>query len=133
MKNNVDYIYEYSDLTPFQTRVQILTGKYKDVILEFGGSWVESSEMGDNFTFNYIIYEKPYDMKLYKDDKEFTNHLSQLLINIIDDRNNDKDERIKLMEAASCHGVLDCKIKINNKFYQNKNKNHIKSQEIKEF
>jgi len=27
MKNGIDFIYEYSDLNLFQTRVQILTGK----------------------------------------------------------------------------------------------------------
>mgnify|MGYP003342972876 CR=1 FL=1 len=38
LKNKVDYIYEYSDLNLFQTRVKILTGKYSDMIAEYGGS-----------------------------------------------------------------------------------------------
>ena len=109
MQNKIDYIYEFSDLNLFQIRVHILTGHYKDVILEFGGSYVESWMQDDeehhDFTFTYTIYEKPEGLMLVNGDKEFEQFLSNLLINIVQDKKNDKNDRFKLMEAASVRGI----------------------------
>jgi hypothetical protein len=119
MKKNKDYIYEYSDLNLFQTRVQILTGEYKGIILEFGSSHIESSQNGNNFSFDYTLYEKPesfWKVSL-KNNKEFEKYLSKLLISIINDRKKDKKEQEKLWEAASYQGVKSSTIKIDKKFY----------------
>jgi hypothetical protein len=124
MKNNEDYIYEYSDLNLFHTRVRILTGRYKDVILEFGGSllkrWYDGeSEEGNEFKFEYTLYEKPENLMNYKlkGAPEFEDYLCNLLINIIDDRKKDPDEKRKLMQASSIKGVQNSKIKIDRKWY----------------
>jgi len=119
MKKNKDYIYEYSDLNLFQTRVQILTGEYKGIILEFGSSHIESSQNTNDFTFDYTLYEKPENLIgiTLRGNIKFEKYLSELLINIINDRKKDKKEQEKLWEAASVEGVKSNRIKINEKFY----------------
>ena len=117
MKNNVDFIYEYSDLNLFQTRVKVLTGKYTGMVVEFGGSHVISVLGKHDFTFDWTLYKKPDSGSVLHDD-EFQTFLADLLIAVIDDRNHDEDARDKLMEAASKSGVQSPKIKIPDQFYQ---------------
>jgi hypothetical protein len=114
MKNNKDFIYEYSDLNLFQTRTQILTGKYKDIILEFGTSGVMTGMGHPIFNFDYTVYQAPNN---FKPDSEFEEYLCNLLIEIIDHRNNDKESKIKLDEAASEYGTQSSIIKIAKTFY----------------
>ena len=118
MKNNKDYIYEYSDLNLFQTRVKLLSGLYKDVILEFGASFVEQSKDVKNFTFDYTLYAKPERLNTVTliGDKLFEDHLQKVLISIISHRNKSSREYSKLMQAASQEGAKS-KIKIDEKFY----------------
>ena len=59
MKNGTDFVYEYSDLNLFHTRVQIITGKYAGIILEFGGSGIAICKDKNLFNFDYIRYEVP--------------------------------------------------------------------------
>lgn len=122
MKNNVDYVYEYSDLNQFQTRTKILTGPYRDVVLEFGGSLLrqESDVKGGQFTFDYTLYFKPDNLNniSLRQDQEFIKFLSKLLINIIKDRRKDKKEKYKLMQAAVNHKFIDTRIKIDDRFYE---------------
>ena len=54
MKNNIDYIYKYSNLNPMQTSVQILTGEYKDIIVEFGSS--DLNQYFDENGRSYLTY-----------------------------------------------------------------------------
>jgi hypothetical protein len=121
MKKNKDYIYEYSDLNLFQTRVKILSGEYQGVILEFGSSYIASSSNSNNqvFNFDYTLYEKPANLEniMLKGDRAFETFLSTLLINIINDRKKDKKEQQKLWEAAGVAGVQSSRIKINEKYY----------------
>ena len=121
MKNKIDYIYEYSDLNLFQTRVKILTGTYKDIILEFGGSYIERNEdtAEANFTFDYTLYQLPEHLRGIgiRENKDFIEYLGKLLQNIIQDKKNDKKEKYKLMEAASFSGVQNNEIKIDPSFY----------------
>jgi hypothetical protein len=122
MKNGKDFIYEYSDLNLFRTRVQVLTGEYADTILEFGGSILKQWEDKNQFTFEYELYQIPQhlkDVKL-KQDKEFQQFLAQLLVDVIAAKKQDKDEHSKLMQAASTKGAPPCKIKIDPWFYENK-------------
>jgi hypothetical protein len=120
MKNKKDFIYEYSDLNLFYTRVKILTGKYSDVILEFGASnlVVLTNKPGGTFNFDYIIYDIPERLKDTKlrGTEEFEKYLSNLLITIIDDRKKSKKEHKKLMKAASAEGTIS-EIKIDKKYY----------------
>ena len=118
MKNNVDFQYEYSDLNLFQTRVQVLTGKYTGMVIEYGSSHVVSVLGKHDFTFDWTLYKKPDSGSVIHDD-EFQTFLADLLIAVIDDRNHDKDARDKLMEAASVRSVQSSKIKIPDQFYQN--------------
>ena len=101
MKNNIDFIYEYSDLNLFYTRVKVLTGQYKGLIAEFGGSrlaqWTEKNKEKNNFNFDYLLYEIPEQLKNYKlrGNLEFEKFLAYLLVDIIGDRNNDPEAKEK--------------------------------------
>jgi hypothetical protein len=114
MKHNKDFIYEYSDLNLFQTRAQILTGQYKNIIVEFGTSGVMTGIGYPIFNFDYTIYQAPND---FEPDNKFEEYLCNLLIEIIDHRNNDKESKIKLDEAASEYGTQSSIIKIAKEFY----------------
>lgn len=118
MKSNKEYKYEYSDLNLFQTRVEILRGKYKEIILEFGSSHLVTYETGNDFYFDYTIYYVPecFNSINLKGNSEFESYLSKLLISIIQDRKVDKKEYTKLMKAASVGGTLG-RIKIDPNFY----------------
>lgn len=119
MKNGIDFVYEYSDLNLFQTRVQILTGEYADTILEFGGSILAQERNNNTFTFEYELFQIPRHLAnvQLKGTKDFEMFLGYLLVDIIDSRNKDKEEHSKLMEAASVQGVKSNTIKIDSKFY----------------
>jgi len=119
MKNGVDFIYEYSDLNVFKTRVQILTGEYADTILEFGGSVLAQDSNQNTFTFEYELFQIPQHLAgvQLKGTKDFEMFLGYLLVDIINFRNNDPEERNKLIQAASSRGALPNTIKIDQKFY----------------
>ncbi len=114
MKHNKDFIYEYSDLNLFQTRTQILTGQYKDIIVEFGTSGVMTGIGYPVFNFDYTVYQAPND---FEPDSKFEEYLCNLLIKIVHHRNNDKESKIKLDEAASEYGTQSSIIKIAKEFY----------------
>jgi hypothetical protein len=114
MQNDKDFIYEYSDLNLFQTRVQILTGEYKDIILEFGTSGVMTGLGSPMFNFDYTVYQAPND---FEPNSKFEDYLGNLLINIVDHRNSDKYAKNKLNEAASEKGMQSSIIKIAKEFY----------------
>ena len=119
MKNEIEFIYEYSDLNLFHTRVKILTGKYAGIILEFGSSLLTQWEDKNTFTFDYILYEVPdqfYGPKL-RTDSEFNNFLAYLFVDVIDCRNKDPEELLKHHEAASKKGKTYSNIKIGKRFY----------------
>jgi len=119
MKNDVDFIYEYSDLNLFKSRVAILTGEYADTILEFGGSILAQDGNQNTFTFEYELFQIPQHLAnvQLKGTKDFEIFLGSLLVKVIDSRNNDKKEKNKLMQAASIKGALPNNIKIDSKFY----------------
>ena len=52
MVNGIDFVYEYSDLNLFKTRVKILTGEYADTILEYGGSILVQSNGNNTLLLN---------------------------------------------------------------------------------
>ena len=119
MENNVDFIYEFSDLNLFYTRVKILTGRYESLVIEFGSSGLAQWENKNNFNFDYVIYEIPEQLQNYKlrGVPEFEEFLAYLLVDVINDRNKDSDWKDKLDESASYEGVQSSKIKIDNKWY----------------
>jgi hypothetical protein len=122
MKNKIDFIYEYSDLNLFQTRVQILTGNYAGIILEFGGSVLAQFSGKNTFTFEYTLYEVPdtfYGPRL-RTDGEFNEYLGYLLVHVIQCRNTDPKEKERLEEAASAEGKQLSNIKISDKWYPEK-------------
>jgi len=126
MKNNIDFIYEFSDLNLFHTRVQVLTGQYKDLVFEFGGSglmeWIENGEYKNKFDFSYALYEIPEALKSrqLETNPEFEKFLMNLVIDVIGDRTNDTEWKTKINEAASADGMKSSKIKINNNHYLDK-------------
>ena len=119
MKNGIDFNYEYSDLNLFKTRVAILTGEYADTILEFGRSILAQNENQNTFTFEYELFQIPQHLKgtVLKGTKDFEIFLGYLLVDIINARNNDKEEKNKLEQAASFKGALPNTIKIDPWFY----------------
>ena len=119
MKKGKDFIYEYSDLNVLKTRVKILTGKYADTILEFGGSMLAQIGDKNTFTFEYELFQLPRNLAntQLKGTKEFELFLGYLLVDVINARNKDKKEHQKLTEAASADGVFNSVIKIDDKFY----------------
>ena len=118
MKNNIDYIYEYSDLNLFQTRVKVLTGHYADLVLEFGGSALEQSEEVNKFHFDYMLYAIPENLSKYKlrGTPDFEQFLSDLLIAIIVDRREDENWKSKLDNATQLNWVTST-IMLDPKFY----------------
>lgn len=121
MKNGVDFKYEYSDLNLFQTRVEILRGKYAGMILEFGGSILAQEGDKNEFSFDYTLYKVPAKFQVSElgKDKQFIEFLGYLLVDVIDARNHDKDELAKLHEAASATGKTTSNIKVDESFYFN--------------
>jgi len=119
MKNKIDYIYEYSDLNLFQTRVQILTGNYAGIILEFGSSVLEQWKDQNSFKFDYTLYAIPDNFKVseLRANTEFNAFLAYLLVDIIDDRNHDKDAKSKLESTARLNNTDKCAIDIDPIFY----------------
>jgi hypothetical protein len=115
MKNEIDYIYEYSDLNPYYTRVKILTGEYQGVILEFGHFDMKLKSKKKKLTFDFTLYEKPtkFENVRLKEDKEFTEYLSEVLISILEAREADIHQLQKFMEAEEVKST----IKINERFY----------------
>jgi hypothetical protein len=114
MVNEKDFIYEYSDLNLFQTRVKVLTGKYKDIVVEFGTSGIMQGDFVPMFNFDYTLYQAPDNFKVTF---EFEEYLADLLINVICHRNNDNLSESKLQQAAHVDGVQDSQIKIDKSFY----------------
>lgn len=112
MQNNIDFIYEYSDLNVLQTRVEVLTGKYANTVLEYGGSGVMSGAGTPIFTFDYQLYNCPNG----EPSKSF---LTNLLVKVIEARKTDPEEKAKLTEAASAYGTQNSKIKVPEGFYKN--------------
>jgi hypothetical protein len=121
MKNGIDFIYEYSDLNLFHTRVKVLTGKYAGIVLEFGGSVLTQINDKNQFTFDYTLYEVPdtFYVPRLGTDGEFIKFLGYLLVDVIDARNKDTKESKKLEEAASHKGKTTSDIKINEIYYPN--------------
>lgn len=118
MNKGIDYIYEYSDLNLLHTRVKILTGKYKDTILEFGGSVVVHKDTGGDFIFEYTIYHcTPENIGKLRNDIEFEKYLSELLIAIVVDRRNDPDDKEILDEILTDFHSYIGKIKIHPTYY----------------
>ena len=127
MKSGVDFVYEYSDLNLFHTRVEILTGKYAGIILEFGGSMLAQIGDKNTFTFDYTLYEVPnqFNGPKLRADTGFNEFLAYLLVDVVDARKNDSEELSKLHEAASFKGKTNPTIKINDKWYPNLKKQPI--------
>ena len=127
MKNGVDFVYEYSDLNLFQTRVKVLTGRYRGVILEFGGSGLAQHGDKNLFNFDYTLYEIPEHLACYqlRGTKEFEEFLAYLLVDVVSARNNDPKELNKLHEAAGFKGKTYSDIKIADLWYPNLKKQPI--------
>jgi hypothetical protein len=98
MKNNKDFKYEYSDVNLFQTKADILTGRYAGIKLEFASSGVMSGLGRPIFNFEYQLYETPDNFEITE---KFEDYLKDLLISIIDDRNKDPDMKEKLDNAST--------------------------------
>jgi hypothetical protein len=122
MKNGKDFIYEYSDLNLLQTRIKILTGKYKGIIFELGSSHLTQAGEKNTFTFNYTLYEIPEKLNKVqlRGNSEFEEYLAYLIVDVINARNNDPKEQEKLNEAATAEGKIRADIPIDDKWYPNK-------------
>lgn len=115
MKNNIDYIYEYSDLNIFWTRALVLSGKYKDMVVEFGTAYFLHSEYVNSFNLDYKIYTIPFEQ--FSVDSESEIFLSNLLLSIVDDRKNDPNDREKLNHSLFLKDTRFCNISIDERYY----------------
>jgi hypothetical protein len=120
MKNNIDFIYEYSDLNLFQTRAKVLTGKYKGMIIEYGKSGVARGGGKNLFDFTYTVYAYPDSLDKNTSNEDYITFFSELLTAIVIDRRTDKNAKQKLDLAAMKQNVSQ--IKIDDKFYSGDNK-----------
>ena len=120
MKNNVDFIYEYSDLNLFQTRAKVLTGKYKGMVIEYGKSGVARGGGKNLFDFTYTAYAHPDSLDKTTSNEDYITFLSELLTAIVIDRRTDKNAKQKLELAAMNQNVS--KIKIDDRFYSDNKK-----------
>lgn len=128
MKNGIDYIYEYSDLNFLQTRVEVLSGKYQGLIVEFGSSRLYEYNDVKDFTFDYTIYKEPPKYKLHKllDNQKFEKYLSVLLTSILIDRKeNPEIEKENITDALGHFRSKEPKINIDASFYPCKKKKNI--------
>ena len=123
MINGIDFVYEYSDLNLFHTRVKVLTGFYKDLIFEYGGSMLAQIGDKNTFTFEYILYEVPekfHGPSLRKDDA-FNTFIAYLIVDVISCRKADPDEKNKLDSAIGTYeGKQYADIPISEHYYKNK-------------
>jgi hypothetical protein len=91
--------------------------------VDFGGSHLaqQSDVPGGEFTFDYIIYQKPekYTGIPLRERPEFVQFLSELLISIIADRKQDRQAKQKLDAVAGAFDRYICSIKIDERFYPN--------------
>lgn len=123
MENGKDYIYEYSDLNRFYTRVKVLTGEFKDVIFEYGDTVLKQQQAvpGGELTFNYIIYEKPdHIVQGLRGNKEFEAFVLDTILNVITERKKDELEFLKAQESLAHDMSMvnrRSKIHINESFY----------------
>ena len=76
MRNNIDFTYEYSKVNLFQTRVNILKGKYKGIEVEFGQSGVMSGLGKPLFDFQYQLYTAPNNFIVTSKFEDFLKDLS---------------------------------------------------------
>lgn len=126
MENGKDYIYEYSDLNRFYTRVKVLTGEFKDVIFEYGDTVLKQQQAvpGGEFTFNYIIYKKPDSITTnLRGNVLFETFVSDIIVDIITERKKDRLELRKAQELLASDMVMvgrRSKIHINESFYSRK-------------
>ncbi len=114
-----DFVYEFSDLNLLQTRVQVLRGNYKGMIVEFGGSLLstKAGKRGGEFSFDFKLYRLPdeYPHAKMRVDDTVRRFLSNLLIAVVGDRHADKDALKKVQGAAEMR--TSSQIKIDPSFY----------------
>lgn len=122
MKNNVDYRYEFSDLNSMHFRTEILKGKYKGLVLEFGDTNLMVGNGGGDLVFNYTLYTIPekFNGETLIGDEKFEKFLSDVLVSLILHRNNDPKYPESLQKALGKMGSYECSIKIDPKFYVKK-------------
>ena len=100
MEINVDFTYEHSDLNLSPTKVQVLTGEYKDLIFEFNNSglaeWFENGVYKNKFNFEYALCEIPDQLKhrQLQTNAEFEKFLMYLVIDVIGDIKNMQQPKI---------------------------------------
>lgn len=85
MKMNVDYIWDDSPRKLYTYTIQIKTGKYADIILDYWNACIISAINIHELKFDYEIISFPNtlnDINL-NTDAEFQQYLSDLIVNII--------------------------------------------------
>ena len=121
MKKDIDYIYEFSDLNWMHTRVKILTGELKGLIFEIGSSQANIPLEGQaEMKLEYTLYSLPENVdclsKLSQSD--FDTFISDRVMDIFFDRENDKENHTKLLQQAALGlEFVTSNINIDAKFY----------------
>jgi len=120
MINDVDFVYDYSDLHRMNVRVKFLTGKFADFIIEFTNIWLDYRPDGNDFSFDYLLFQIPEKMKVMDQEtfQEFKEHMGYTLVDIISHRKNNKNDWKRLIRADKITGRKFCSIKIYDKYYK---------------
>lgn len=117
MKNDIDFVWDYSDLNIYQIRVHVLTGEYAGLIFELGGSGIGQDGVNSTFVFEYTLYQKPaqFENVLLKGTPEFEQYISDVILKVIETRQSDPEDTAKLRKSFGVNNK--CKIEINSIFY----------------
>jgi hypothetical protein len=117
MKNDIDFVWDYSDLNIYHIRVHVLTGEYAGLIFELGGSGIGQDGVNSTFVFEYTLYQKPtqFEKVLLKGTPEFEQYISEVILKVIETRQSDPEDTAKLRKSFGVNNK--CKIEINSIFY----------------
>jgi hypothetical protein len=119
MENNVDFRYDYSDLNTLCIRTEILTGDYAGIILEYGRTNLIVSNKSGKLVFDYTLYAIPerFNGVTLRGNEKFEQHLADVLVAVVADRNADPEYAEKLHRAQGRRGPFTCAIEIDSIFY----------------
>jgi hypothetical protein len=127
MINDVDFIYDYSDLNRMNIRTKFLTGQFAGIVLEYTNIWFENRPDGNDFTFDYLFFHIPKELNVVYEPtfEELKKHMGHVLVDIIIHRKSNPNDWKRLIRANKVDGRRFCKIKIDDKYYK-KNKDEQK-------
>ena len=82
LKEGVDWNYVIPEVEGTTVSIKLLTGKYSDVLYQYGKVGFEEQKNGDTYLkFVYNVLESP--IQSLETNEEFKNYIGDVLVNII--------------------------------------------------